>query len=294
MENNRKALGKGLDQLFGGETFDFNQLEKNIVESANKNDILEINLDEIRSNPYQPRKHFDEKSLNELAESIKENGLIQPIIVKKSIKGYELIAGERRVRASKIAGLNKISAIVRDFTDEEMMELAVLENVQREDLSPIEEAEGYFRIINKTNITQEELAKKVSKNRTHITNMLGLLRLPLTVRNQVNNKELSMSHARILSKLSDENQIVNLANKVVKENLSVHELENLSKGDNFERVVKISRKPNLPAEYMVFQSMLREKFGLKVNIKSNKIEIPFNTKEELASILKTIDVDADE
>ena len=294
MENNRKALGKGLDQLFGGETFDFNQLEKNIVESANKNDILEINLDEIRSNPYQPRKHFDEKSLNELAESIKENGLIQPIIVKKSIKGYELIAGERRVRASKIAGLNKISAIVRDFTDEEMRELAVLENVQREDLSPIEEAEGYFRIINKTNITQEELAKKVSKNRTHITNMLGLLRLPLTVRNQVNNKELSMSHARILSKLSDENQIVNLANKVVKENLSVHELENLSKGDNFERVVKISRKPNLPAEYMVFQSMLREKFGLKVNIKSNKIEIPFNTKEELASILKTIDVDADE
>lgn len=294
MENNRKALGKGLDQLFGGETFDFNQLEKNIVESATKNDILEINLDEIRSNPYQPRKHFDEKSLNELAESIKENGLIQPIIVKKSIKGYELIAGERRVRASKIAGLNKISAIVRDFTDEEMMELAVLENVQREDLSPIEEAEGYFRIINKTNITQEELAKKVSKNRTHITNMLGLLRLPLTVRNQVNNKELSMSHARILSKLSDENQIVNLANKVVKENLSVHELENLSKGDNFERVVKISRKPNLPAEYMVFQSMLREKFGLKVNIKSNKIEIPFNTKEELASILKTIDVDADE
>ncbi len=280
MENNRKALGKGLDQLFGSETFDFNQLEKNIVENATKKDILEINLDDIRSNPYQPRKYFDEESLQELAQSIKENGLLQPIIVKKSIKGYELIAGERRVRAAKIAGLKTISAIVRDFTDEEMMELAVLENVQREDLSPIEEAEGYYRIISKTNITQEELANKVGKNRTHITNMLGLLRLPLTVRNQVNSKELSMSHARILSKLSDENQIIDLANKVVKENLSVHELDDLTRDKSFERAVKVSRKPSLPPEYMVFQS--------------NKVEILFNNKEELGSILNTIGVNIDE
>lgn len=294
MENNRKALGKGLDQLFGSETFDFNQLEKNIVENATKKDILEINLDDIRSNPYQPRKYFDEESLQELAQSIKENGLLQPIIVKKSIKGYELIAGERRVRAAKIAGLKTISAIVRDFTDEEMMELAVLENVQREDLSPIEEAEGYYRIISKTNITQEELANKVGKNRTHITNMLGLLRLPLTVRNQVNSKELSMSHARILSKLSDENQIIDLANKVVKENLSVHELDDLTRDKSFERAVKVSRKPSLPPEYMVFQSILREKFGLKVNVRSNKVEILFNNKEELGSILNTIGVNIDE
>ena len=157
METNRKALGKGLDQLFNNEHFDFNKLEQEIVESATKSDIMEINLDDIRSNPYQPRKHFDEDSLNELAQSIKENGLIQPIIVKRSIKGYELIAGERRCRAAKLAGLTQISAIVRDFSDEEMMELALLENIQREDLSPIEEAEGYFRIISKTNITHEEL-----------------------------------------------------------------------------------------------------------------------------------------
>jgi len=291
MENNRKALGKGLDQLFNNEHFDFDQLEKEIVENATKNDILEINLEDIRSNPYQPRKHFDEESLNELANSIKENGLIQPIIVKKSIKGYELVAGERRCKAAKIAGFTRISAIVRNFTDEEMMELAILENIQREDLSPIEEAEGYSRIINRTNITQEELARKVGKNRTHITNMLGLLRLPVEVREMINEKKLSMSHARILSKLSDQELIINLAKQIIKENLSVHDLEEMMSGNSYNKVVKINKKPSLDPTYNAYQSILREKFGTKVKIKSNRIEIPFNNREELESILNRIEVD---
>lgn len=294
MEPNRKALGKGLDQLFNNEHFDINKLERDIVESATKSDVLEINIEDIRSNPYQPRKHFDEESLNELAQSIKENGLIQPIIVKKSIKGYELIAGERRVKASKIAGLNTVSAIVRNFTDEEMMELALLENVQRENLTPIEEAEGYFRIINKTNITQDQLAVKVGKKRTHITNMLGLLRLPISVRNMVNEGSLSMSHARILSKLSDEDKIIELANKVIKESLSVHALEELIQGSDLEKNIKINRTKQISNEFIIYETALREKLGTKVKIKNNKIEIPFNTKEDLNSILTKIDVNFDE
>ena len=142
MENKRKALGKGLEQLFSNEVIDFDNFEKKIVNETKDSDIVEIPLTEIRSNPYQPRKEFDEQSLREFADSIKEHGVIQPIIVKKSIKGYEIIAGERRTRASKMAGKDTIPAIVRDFTDQEMMEIALIENIQREDLNPIEEAEA--------------------------------------------------------------------------------------------------------------------------------------------------------
>ena len=140
METKRKALGKGLEQLFSNEVINFENFEKDIVSSAKKSDILEVKLDEIRSNPYQPRKTFNEESLQEMAESIKEHGIIQPVILKKSIKGYELIAGERRTRAARLAGLETIPAIIRDFNDQEMMEVALLENIQREDLNPIEEA----------------------------------------------------------------------------------------------------------------------------------------------------------
>jgi ParB family chromosome partitioning protein len=143
MENKRKALGKGLEQLFSNEVIDFDNFEKKIVNETKDSDIVEIPLTEIRSNPYQPRKEFDEQSLREFAESIKEHGVIQPIIVKKSIKGYEIIAGERRTRASKMAGKETIPAIIREFTDQEMMEIALIENIQREDLNPIEEAEAF-------------------------------------------------------------------------------------------------------------------------------------------------------
>mgnify|MGYP003591953138 CR=1 FL=1 len=165
MENKKKALGRGLEQLFSDERLDFNNFEQKIYEDASAEDIINIPLDEIRPNPYQPRKDFNEDALRELSESIKIHGVFQPIIVKKSIKGYELIAGERRTKASRLAGLATIPAIVRDFNDEEMMEIALIENIQRENLNPIEEAECYLKILNTKQITQEELAKRFSKSR---------------------------------------------------------------------------------------------------------------------------------
>ena len=181
MEYKRKALGKGLEQLFTSEPISFDSidnLEKEIVKNTKDSDILEINLDEIRSNPYQPREYFDEKALQELADSIKEHGIIEPIIVKKSIKGYDLVAGERRTKAAQIAGLKTIPAIIKDFTEQQMLELALIENIQREDLTPIEEAQAYKNYIDKMQVTQEETAKKFGKSRSYITNLLGLLTLP--------------------------------------------------------------------------------------------------------------------
>ena len=176
MNDKRKALGRGLEQLFNDEGLNFDTIENSIIEEAKTNDqIVEIDLSELRANPYQPRKNFDEEALNELASSIKEHGVFQPIIVKKSIKGYEIIAGERRFRASKLAGMQTIPAIVKDFSDEEMMQIALLENLQRENLTSIEEAKAYKSIIESMNITQDELAKKVGKSRSHVTNILGLL-----------------------------------------------------------------------------------------------------------------------
>ena len=164
MNDKRKALGRGLEQLFNDEGLNFDTIENSIIEEAKTNDqIVEIDLNELRANPYQPRKNFDEEALNELASSIKEHGVFQPIIVKKSIKGYEIIAGERRFRASKLAGMQTIPAIVKDFSDEEMMQIALLENLQRENLTSIEEAKAYKSIIESMNITQDELAKRLEK-----------------------------------------------------------------------------------------------------------------------------------
>ena len=172
METKKRALGRGLEQLFNGENLDLEQIEKSIYEESTNEEIVEINLSELRPNPYQPRKIFDDEALKELSESIKEHGVFQPIIVKKSIKGYEIIAGERRVRASRLAGLEKIPAIIRDFNDTQMMEIALLENLQRENLNVIEEAIAYKSMLEKLNLTQDELSKKVGKSRSHITNIL--------------------------------------------------------------------------------------------------------------------------
>ena len=165
METKRKALGKGLEQLFSNESFTFNDFEKTIVEDTSKDDVKEINLDDLRSNPYQPRKVFDDEKLEELTNSILEFGVIEPIIVKKStIKGYEIVAGERRTLAARRAGLKTIPAIIRDFTDDEMMTIALLENIQRENLNIIEEAMAYKNMIESMHLTQDELAKKLGKS----------------------------------------------------------------------------------------------------------------------------------
>ena len=210
METNntkRRALGRGLEELFFNEPIAYDKVEEKIITETPKEAITMVKLSELRSNPYQPRKVFDEDALKELAASIKEHGVFQPIIVKKSIKGYEIIAGERRVKASLMAGLTQIPAIVRDFNDTQMMEIALLENLQRENLTAIEEATAYKKLQETLGLTQEELAKRLGKSRSHITNMLGLLSLPETIQEDINNKKISMGHARVLSKLEDIDKI---------------------------------------------------------------------------------------
>lgn len=290
--NKRRALGMGLEQLFNSEMLDFDQVEEKIVKETPKDEIVEIPLNELMSNPYQPRKVFDEESLRELSLSIKEHGVFQPIIVKKSIKGYNIIAGERRAKASELAGLTKIPAIIRDFTDDEMMQVALLENLQREDLSAIEEAKAYKSIIESLRLTQDELAKKLGKSRSHITNMLGLLRLPLSVQDMVLYGKISMGHARVLSKLESHDQIEELANKIVSENLSVRELENLTESNTFVRSTPVS-KPKKSKEYKYVEDAMKEKLGTKVSIAGNKIKISFATKEDLNRILEILNIEVE-
>ena len=296
MENKRRALGKGLEQLFGSENVDIDAFEQNIVDNANNNnEIKQINLSEIRSNPYQPRTYFNEDALNELAESIKIHGVVEPIIVKKSIKGYELVAGERRTKASRIAGLETIPAVVKDFTDQEMMDIAILENIQREDLSPLELAEGFKKYIEATGMSQDEVAKKFGKSRSYITNALGLLNLPTPVKEKINNKEISASHARVLSKFDDENVINELADKVAKEKISVRELELISSTDeSIPKRKPITRQSIKINKYGVYENALKEKLGLRVSVLDSKIVIPFNTEEDLNRIFELLNIDLDE
>jgi len=288
METKKKALGKGLEQLFTNNVINFEEFEKEIV-TENKSDVTMIKLDEIRSNPYQPRKTFNEDTLRELAISIKEYGVVQPVIVKKSIKGYELIAGERRCKASRLAGLTEIPAVIKDFTDQEMMEIALIENIQREDLNSIDEAKSVMNIIKLRGWTQEEFAIKFGKSRSYITNLLGLLNLPETIQRMLINKEISSSHARVLSKLDDKNQIEELAYRVVREKLNVRELEQI-----VNNVEIVKRKPIVVQQrepkFNIYENVISDKTGSKVKIKKNKIEISFNSIKDLERIMEILNI----
>lgn len=289
MEQKNKALGRGLEQLFASEVLDFDSFESNIMDSVDKDDIIQIKLSDIRSNPYQPRKTFDKDALQELADSIKNYGVFQPVIVKKSIKGYDLVAGERRVRASKLAGLETIPAIVKDFSDDMMREIALLENLQRENLTAIELAWAYKGIIDSLHITQDELAVKLGKSRSGVTNVLGLLRLPSKVQDMILEGKISMGHARELSKLEDREKILELADKIVKENLSVRDIENMSKDDVLKKKNPIKRSVN-NNQYDYVERELREFFGTKVKIANKKIEINFENSNDLDRILEIMNV----
>ena len=292
METKRKALGKGLEQLFSNEVINFDNFEAEIVSNAKSSDIMEIPLHEIQSNPYQPRKTFNDESLKELADSIREYGIVQPIIVKKNIKGYYLIAGERRTKAASLIGLETIPAIIKEFNDQEMMEIALIENIQREDLNPIDEAIAYENIINVSNMTQEEFATKFGKSRSHVTNMLGLLKLPAATKLLVEKNKITMGHARALSKLSDENLINELADRVINESLSVRELERLIANENLPKTNKINRKTSEKnIHFSIYENIMREKIGTKVKIKENKIEIPFAREKDLERILEILGIE---
>ena len=292
--NKRRALGRGLEELFYNEPIDYNKVEEKILTETPKDEIKMVKIDELRSNPYQPRKVFDKTALQELAASIKEHGVFQPIIIKKSIKGYEIIAGERRVKASKLAGLDEIPAIIRDFSDDEMMEIALLENLQRENLNAIEEANAYKKLLETLELTQEQLSNRLGKSRSHITNMIGLLNLPEEVQKLLSSKEISAGHARIISKLENEEQQISLAKKVVDEGLSVRQLEDIThSNEKFLRVHEIKRKPKeTNSEYMYLQEELCEKLGTKVKIKTNKIEISFVNGNDLNRLLEIMNLES--
>jgi len=287
----RRALGRGLEELFNSEVLDYTTVEEKIVNDTPKEEITMVKLDELRSNPYQPRKNFDEEALKELSHSIKEHGVFQPIIVKQSIKGYEIIAGERRVKASIMAGLKEIPAIIRDFNDTQMMEIALLENLQREDLNAIEEATAYKKLQETLSLTQEELARRLGKSRSHITNMIGLLNLPENIQKEIVDNKISMGHARVLSKISDEDKVNELANKIIEDDLSVRDTEKLASSSDISKTNKINRTSTYSAKHTIYEGVLREKIGTKVKISSHKIEIPFDSDNDLDRILEILGID---
>lgn len=286
-----KGLGRGIDAFFG----DIPELED--VESKDER-VQHISLNEIRPNPYQPRRNFDPTALEELAESIKETGVLQPIILRESsVKGYEIIAGERRFRASKLAEKETIPAIVRALDEEKMMQVAILENLQREDLTSLEEAEAYSLLMNKLGLTQEEVAKRLGKSRPYIANYLRLLGLPEEVKQLLQHNELSMGQARTLLSLKDKSKMAALAKKAIKDSLTVRQLEQLVIQMNEpkkEKKIKVEEKPFYIRES---EERLMDKFGTGVIIRDKKekgkIEIEYVSTEDLTRILELLDIQLD-
>lgn len=294
MKNKGKGLGKGIDALFQ----DMASLEEVDVQ---RDEIIEVPLNELRPNPYQPRKTFDESSLQELASSIEQSGVFQPIIIRKSaVKGYEIIAGERRFRASKLAKKETIPAIIRSFDEEAMMQVAVLENLQREDLNPLEEAEAYDMLMKNLKLTQAEVAERLGKSRPYIANYLRLLALPKLVKEMVQDERLSMGQARTLLGLKKKDQMLKMANRCVKENLTVRQLEQLVAATNEARGKKkvprmIKEKPYYLRES---EDRLMDKFGTSVEIREKegkgKIEIEYLSQSDLTRILDLLEIHFDE
>jgi ParB family chromosome partitioning protein len=295
METNntkRRALGRGLEELFFNEPIAYDKVEEKIITETPKEAITMVKLSELRSNPYQPRKVFDEDALKELAASIKEHGVFQPIIAKKSIKGYEIIAGERRVKASIMAGLEEIPTIIRNFDDTEMMEIALLENLQRENLNAIEEANAYKKLLETLSLTQEQLAARLGKSRSHITNMVGLLALPEVIQQDVSEKKISMGHARVLSKLDNKEQQRELADRIIAEGLSVRNLEEITNSEEkYPKTHKQVKTKETSNDYKYLQDELCERLGAKVRIKSNKIEISFVNGNDLNRLLEIMHIE---
>ncbi|MCT2536412.1 ParB/RepB/Spo0J family partition protein [Aquibacillus koreensis] len=274
-----KGLGKGINAFFPE------------LDTREEEAVKEISIKECRPNPYQPRKTFHVDAIDELKESIIEYGILQPLIVRKSIKGYEIVVGERRFRAAKEAGLSTIPVIVKDLTDEKMMELALLENLQREDLTPIEEAFAYSNLIKELGITQEELSKRLGKSRSHIANLVRLLSLPEQITALINNGELSMGHGRALLGLKDKEKIIPVVDKIRKETLNVRQVEQLIINLN-EKIPQNKKK--VPVKKDIFiterENRLRDHLGTSVSIhkgkRKGKIEIEFFSDDDLDRILE--------
>ncbi len=291
-KNSRKGLGKGLDALIAP-----NQMDK--VKSTKKSDanekasgdgVVMVKINKVEPNKKQPRKNFDEAALEELADSIKQFGIIQPVVVQKKGDYYEIIAGERRWRAAKVAKLKEIPVVIKDYTEQEIMEIALIENIQREDLNPIEESLAYKRLIDEYKLKQEDIAKKLSKSRTVITNSLRLLKLSKVVQEMLINGELSSGHARTLVVIEDEKKQEEFAYKIIKEKLSVRETEKLIQNFLVKKGKKTVKKENKnDFAYRDIEERLKDITGTKVKInnKANgkgKIEIEYYSDDDLERI----------
>ncbi|MDF4035534.1 ParB/RepB/Spo0J family partition protein [Staphylococcus aureus] len=256
--------------------------------------IKQIDISDIKPNPYQPRKTFDENHLNDLADSIKQYGILQPIVLRKTVQGYYIVVGERRFRASKIAGLKYVLAIIKDLTDEDMMELAVIENLQREDLNAIEEAESYQRLMTDLKITQQEVAKRLSKSRPYIANMLRLLHLPKKIADMVKDGRLTSAHGRTLLAIKDEQQMLRLAKRVVKEKWSVRYLENhVNELKNVSSKSETDKVDITKPKFIKQQErQLREQYGTKVDISIKKsvgkISFEFDSQDDFVRIIEQL------
>lgn len=297
----KRGLGKGLDSLIPNSVLKpatpekLAEENKVSVKTEEKAAETMVKITKIEPNREQPRKHFDEEALNELAESIKHYGLISPILVQDKKDHYEIIAGERRWRAAKIAGLKEVPVIIREYTEREIAEIALIENVQREDLNPIEEAMGYKSLIEEFDLKQEEVAECVSKSRSAITNSLRLLKLSEEVQKYLVDGELSMGHARALLAVEDSEKQTFLAKKIINEKLSVRDVEKLVK--NLDKPVKEKPTPDtqLQAIYESYEEKIKQSLATKVKISpsvktkgAGKFEIEFYSTEDFERILERI------
>ena len=282
---NNDHLGTGLQAIFGDKLTDIIDDIQNNSEMADQfGRKVSLRLDEIRMNPYQPRHVFDETKLQELADSIKEHGVFTPVLVRKATSGYELIAGERRVKASKLAGKEEIPAIIVDFNDEQMMEISLLENIQREDLNPIEEAQAYKQLMDNIGYTQEQLSQKIGKSREYIANSLRLLKLPKFIQKLVEDGKLSMGQARPLITIEDEGEVKKIADRTVKDGLSVRAVEKLVR--NF-KTPSMHYEPVYTVDNNILdvQKNLQRRLGTRVRISGSSINISYSDTDDLNRIL---------
>lgn len=273
----KRALGRGLDALIPH------------LDVSEEDQVTAVYIRDLRPNPYQPRREFNEERLHELAQSIQEHGIIQPLIVRRSeVRGFDIVAGERRFRAAKLVGLDSVPVVVRELTDAQLMEIALIENLQREDLNPIEVADAYANLIEKCDLTQDELAQRVGQSRSHIANMLRLLNLPVAIRDMVSRGTLSMGHARALLSVEDKERQILLANQAVEEDWSVRKLETVIYEPK-KRVSRETKTTKLPQSYRRYEEQVQQLLGTSVRIqhgkKRGKIEIEYFSQDDLERIL---------
>ena len=282
----KKGLGSGLSHL----------IEQN-MSANNQREVFDVSVGKIKPNPYQPRKKFDQKALEELSASIKENGLFQPILLRETLVGYEIISGERRYRASKLAGLKTIPAIIYDYTDQQMMEVALVENIQREDLSIVEEARCYQSLIDNLGYTQEQLANKVGKSRSHVANIIRLLKLDGDILESVDKGLLSMGHVKVLITIDDKKRQHQIVDQIISQNLNVRQTEELANSAKGKSTIKVKqRRANetvKSARNKRIETIVREKLGVQVIVtgeKKGSIEFKYNSSDELENLLEQLNL----